>query len=258
VTAADVPHEAAPSGSSRIELADVWFRRRGSPVLAGLSLAVGPGEVLALVGPSGGGKTTLLRLVLGFLAPERGTVRIDGRPVSEDGRILEPPEARGLAVVFQDLALWPHLTVRRNLAFGLESRGLRGADVTDRVATALTSFGLADKGDRYPGELSGGERQRVALARALVVESRAVLFDEPLTNLDAVLRRDLLALLAEALRSRGTTALYVTHDVREAAALGDRLAVLRDGRLDGTGTLAELRSRPPSAFVRAMLDELPP
>jgi ABC-type Fe3+/spermidine/putrescine transport system ATPase subunit len=253
-----VARESGRSETARIALEDVWFRHRGAPVLAGLSLAVAPGEVLVLLGPSGSGKTTVLRLVLGFLAPERGAVRIDGRLVAADGRIVEPPEARGLAVVFQDLALWPHLTVHGNLAFGLEARRVPRSEREDRIAAALARLGLADKGGQYPGELSGGERQRVAIARALVLEPRGVLLDEPLTNLDAILRRDLLALLADVLRAGGTTAVYVTHDVREAAALGDRIAVLRDGRLDGTGTLAELRARPPSAFVRAVLDELPP
>lgn len=242
--------------AAAIALEDVRLRYRSGPVLSRLSLEASAGEVLALLGPSGSGKTSVLRLILGFAAPDRGVVRIGGEVMSEAGRIRVPPEERGVAVVFQDLALWPHLTVAGNLAFGLESGGIPREERVQRIAHMLHRVGLAGKERRHPGELSGGERQRVALARALVLEPRAVLFDEPLTNLDASLRREMLALLRELLTERGATAIYVTHDMREAASLGDRIAVLLDGRIIQTGTLDKLRACPASDFVQSLLKDL--
>ncbi|MCP3961057.1 MAG: ABC transporter ATP-binding protein [bacterium] len=236
-------------------------------VLRNLSLEVGAGEILALLGPSGCGKTTLVRLILGLLAPATGTIRIDGRTVSAPGRILTPPEKRGLAVVFQDLALWPHLTVAGNLAFGLSAQGVRRRERRRRIAAMLERVGLESHRRRYPGELSGGERQRVAIARALVLEPRAVLFDEPLTHLDVALRRELLEvfrqLLAERGPAEGAAALYVTHDPREAASLGDRIAVLEGGEITCAGSWTELAGAPAagapaSAFSSALLKEMAP
>ena len=222
----------------------------GRRILEDVSLAIHPGELLALLGPSGSGKTTLLRVVLGFLAPASGQVRIDGEPVGADGRILRPPEERGLAMVFQDLALWPHLTVAGNLDFGLVSRGLPHSARGERIHQMLSRVGLQEQADRYPGELSGGERQRVAIARALVLEPRAVLLDEPLSNLDAPLKRELIALLVQLLKERHVPGLYVTHELREAAALGDRIAILEAGRVVQEGSLQELRAAPATPFVR--------
>lgn len=241
-----------------IEIRDVCFRYRSETVLSGLSLGVRAGEVLALLGPSGSGKTSALRAVLGFAVPERGLVRIDGRIVSEAGRLRVPPEERGLGVVFQDLALWPHLTVEGNMAFGLAAQGVPREERRKRIADMLHRVDLGGKGDRHPGELSGGERQRVALGRALVLEPRAVLLDEPLTNLDAVLRGEMILLLRELLAEHGATAIYVTHDVREAASLGDRIAVLLDGRIVQAGRLEELRARPARRFVRDLFRALDP
>jgi ABC-type Fe3+/spermidine/putrescine transport system ATPase subunit len=239
-----------------LALDDIWLRRGETPVLRGFSLAVAAGEILALLGPSGCGKTTVLRVLLGLAAPERGVVRLGTEVASENGRIRLPPEGRGLGVVFQDLALWPHLTVRGNLAFGLEAKRVPRAERDRRIAALLDAVGLSALAQRYPGELSGGERQRVAIARALVLEPRAVLLDEPLSNLDVGLRRELLGLFRSLLRGRRTTALYVTHDVREAAALGDRIAVMAEGRVQQSGTLDELGARPASDFVRRALDDL--
>jgi len=241
---------------SVISLVDVWLTLGATPVLAGLSLALEPGEVLALLGPSGAGKTTVVRVILGFIAPERGSVRLNGAVASVDGRILRLPEERNLAAVLQELALWPHLTVAENLGFGLEARGTPRAVREARIADMTLRVGLAGKEDRRPAQLSGGERQRVAIARALVLDPQAVLFDEPLTNLDVSLRRELLALVRALLKERGMPALYVTHEPREAVYVGDRIAVMADGRVVQTGTLDALRANPVNEFVRRVLDDL--
>jgi len=242
--------------TSVIALEDVWLKLGATPVLSGLSLTLEPGEVLALLGPSGAGKTTVVRLILGFIPPERGSVRLNGAVASADGRVLQLPEERNLAVVLQELALWPHLTVAGNLAFGLEARGMPRAVREARIADMTRRVGLAGKEDRRPAHLSGGERQRVAIARALVLDPQAVLFDEPLTNLDVSLKRELLALVHGLLKERGVSALYVTHEPREAVYIGDRIAVVGDGRVVQTGTLDAIRASPANEFVRRLLDDL--
>jgi len=242
--------------TTTITLENVALTYSDRPILQDVSLSLQEGEVLSLLGPSGSGKTSVLRIVLGFVPPSRGSVRVAGRVASADGRILTPPEERNLAVVFQDLAVWPHLTVSGQLAFVLESRGVPRLERAVRIEAMLKRVGLAGKERSYPGELSGGEKQRVAIARALVLEPRAVLLDEPLSNVDVDLKRELLKLFRELLRERGTTALYVTHDLREAAALGDRIAVMDGGRIAQDGTLDELRARPANDFVRALVDDL--
>lgn len=242
--------------SSAIQIEGVTVLREGRKVLADVSLRVPAGETLSVLGRSGSGKTTLLRVVAGLVAPDLGTLRVADALAAERGRIVLAPEERNVAMVFQDLALWPHLTVRGNLAFGLHGRKVPRAERDARIAAMLSRVGLAGKEHRHPGELSGGERQRVAIARALVLEPAAVLLDEPLSNLDVALKQELLALFRELLRERGTTALYVTHDPREARALGDRTAVLDEGRIVHVGRLDELRSRPDLPFARSVTDAL--
>ena len=241
--------------SAAIGIEGVRIRYAGKLVIDELSLSIKPGEVLALLGPSGSGKTSVLRVILGFVTPETGTVRLDGEVASQEGRLLVLPEERGLAVVFQDLALWPHLSVAGNLAFGLNSRGVPRSERNARIRSILGRVGLTGKEHSHPGELSGGERQRVAIARALVLEPRAVLLDEPLSNLDVGLKRELLSIFRALLKERQTTALYVTHDLREAAALGDRIAVMEHGRVVQEGTLDSLRANPASSFVRTLLND---
>jgi ABC-type Fe3+/spermidine/putrescine transport system ATPase subunit len=225
-------------------------------VLDELSMEVSSGEILALLGPSGSGKTSVLRTLLGFETPESGTVRISDGIATSNGRLRILPEERGLAVVFQDLALWPHLTVAEHLAFGLDSQRVPPAERDTRIRVMLQRVGLSDKERRYPGQLSGGERQRVAIARALVLEPRAVLLDEPLSNLDLALKSDLLSLFRELLTARKMTTVYVTHDLREAAALADRIAVIERGRIVQTGHLEALRKRPMTDFVRDVVSDL--
>jgi iron(III) transport system ATP-binding protein len=248
------PAEAILSAS--IELEKLSVRRGGQTVLAGVSLNVPAGETLSVLGRSGSGKTTLLRAVAGFVTPEAGAVRIGSALASENGRVFLAPEERDVAMVFQDLALWPHLTVHGNLAFGLDVKGVSRTERADRIGTVLRRVGLSGKEGRHPGELSGGERQRVAIARALVLEPRAILFDEPLSNLDVGLKQELLALFHALLGEQKATALYVTHDPREALALGERTAVLEEGRIVHLGRLDALRSRPDLPFARSVLDAL--
>lgn len=227
----------------------------GRDVLHELSLELAQGERVALLGPSGSGKTTLLRVILGFVSPAAGVVRIGGELASAADTILVPPERRGLGVVFQDLALWPHLDVAGNLGFGLAARGVPRVEREERVRATLTRVGLADRAHSYPGALSGGERQRVAIARALVLRPRAVLLDEPLSNLDSGLKRELLGFLAELLQEQSMAALYVTHDPREAARLANRIAVIESGRLAQVGSFEDLRRNPATPFVRMLFDD---
>jgi iron(III) transport system ATP-binding protein len=238
-----------------IELKGVTVERVAR-LLDVVTIAIAAGETLVVTGPSGAGKTTLLRVILGLIAPTAGTVHIRGALASESGRIVVPPEERSLAVVFQDLALWPHLTVHENLAFGLESRGVPRDERNTRIRDMLRRVGLLNVEKRFLGELSGGERQRIAIARALVVRPNAILLDEPLANLDVLRKRELLGLFRELLHDEATTAIAVTHDPREAAFLGSRIAVLELGRIVQVGTADELRTEPASEFVRVFAEEM--
>ncbi|WP_353662379.1 ABC transporter ATP-binding protein [Hydrogenimonas sp. SS33] len=206
-----------------IELKDVTKRYGDVTVLENFSLKVERGERLAVVGPSGCGKTTLLRLIAGFEAPQRGEVRLQGRPVAAEGAILVPPEKRGVGMVFQDLALWPHMRVFDNIAFGLKMRGLSKKEIAKRVGKWLEAVGLEGLERRYPAQLSGGQRQRVALARALATEPSVLLMDEPLSSLDETLRGRLAGLIVELQQKRGFTLLYVTHDRREVETIATRV-----------------------------------
>src|SRR5262249_45033918 len=213
-----------------------------------LSFEVSDREFVTLLGPSGCGKTTLLRLIAGFLAPDTGTIRIDGRTLSSPDAIV-PPERRGMGMVFQNYAVWPHKTVYENVAFGLEVRGVRRAAARERVARMLELVNLAGLEERLPGELSGGQQQRVALARSLVVEPAILLLDEPLSNLDAKLRERMRWELKDLQRRTGITFVYVTHDQAEAMALSDRIAVLHAGVLLQAGSPRDVYARPSSREV---------
>jgi iron(III) transport system ATP-binding protein len=213
-----------------------------------LDLEVHPGELVALLGPSGCGKTTTLRLVAGFLTPEAGEIRVADRVLSSS-RAVVPPERRRMAMIFQSYALWPHMTVAQNVAYGLRFAGVGRADRDRRVDEMLRAVQLAGYGGRYPGELSGGQQQRVAVARALVVEPEILLLDEPLSNLDASLREEMRFEIRRLHERFSITTLYVTHDQAEAMVISDRVAVLRDGRVAQIGPPAELFERPRTRFV---------
>jgi iron(III) transport system ATP-binding protein len=240
-------------GTALLSVQGLRVRRGAHWILDGIGLEVGTSEVVALMGNSGSGKSTLVRAILGLLIPEEGSIRLDGQVLAEKGRNLVAPFERGLAVVFQDLALWPHLTVRGNLDFGLRALGLARAEREARTEAMLRRVGLVALGDRHPDQLSGGERQRVAIARALVARPRLVLLDEPLSNLDVGLKRELLALFVELLADQASSALFITHDVREAAALARRVVVIDEGRIVQQGTVESVSREPASERVRELL-----
>ncbi len=196
-----------------------------------VSLDVVGGEAVVILGPSGCGKTTLLRLIAGLDVPDSGHIQLAGTQVAAAGRTLVPPHERGIGFVFQDLALWPHLTVQKNLDFVLESAKTPRADRTARTQEVMTLVRIEPLSSRYPHELSGGEQQRVALARALVGQPRVVLFDEPLSSLDAELRAVLRSELARLQRALRVTTVYVTHDQQDVAVLADRVVEMRAGRI---------------------------
>ena len=211
-----------------ITLKGVSYAFGSNTVLNQIDLHIEAGSVVALLGPSGCGKSTLLRLLAGLAQPADGELHFGDRLVAKAGWLL-PPEARDIGMVFQDYALWPHMTVAQNVAFPLTMRNIPRREREPRVARALTRVGLAEFAGRKPAGLSGGQQQRVALARAIVAEPRVLLFDEPLSNLDSELRESLCHEMATLLRQLGTTAVYVTHDRREAEILADRIVHLSAG-----------------------------
>jgi ABC-type Fe3+/spermidine/putrescine transport system ATPase subunit len=227
-----------------LELDRLTKRFGAAAAVDGVSLAIAQGEILALLGPSGSGKTTTLRLLAGFEAPDAGRVLVDGADLTR-----VPPVGRRFGMVFQHYALFPHLDVGENVAFGLESLGVAGAALGERVAKALALVDLAGFERRRIGQLSGGQQQRVALARALAPEPRVLLLDEPLSNLDPTLRERTRRELRELIHRVGITTVLVTHEQDEAFDLGDRVAVLRQGRLEQVGTPDDLYGCPANPFV---------
>jgi iron(III) transport system ATP-binding protein len=232
-----------------VTIKDLALRYGDVGAVQGLSLTVEPGELVALLGPSGCGKTTTLRLVAGFLTPDAGEIWVGDRCLSSPASVV-PPERRRMAMIFQSYALWPHMTVAHNVAYGLRfKRGLSRADRDARVREMLRVVQLAGYEARYPGELSGGQQQRVAVARALVVEPEILLLDEPLSNLDANLREEMRFEIRRLHEAFTITTLYVTHDQAEAMVISDRIAVLEHGRIAQVGTADEVFLRPRTRFV---------
>ena len=215
-----------------------------------LSLTIAPGELVTLLGPSGCGKTTTLRMLAGLESPTAGTILIGGQDVTR-----LPANRRDVSMVFQSYALFPHMTVGQNVAYGLESGGMKPAEAREAAGRGLDLVGLAGLGARLPAELSGGQQQRVAVARALVLEPQVLLLDEPLSNLDARLRRRVRTEIRELQQRLGFTAVYVTHDQEEALAVSDRIVVMREGRVEQQGTPRELYDSPASAFIADFIGE---
>ena len=222
----------------------------GATALAGVSLSIRDGDFVSLLGPSGSGKTTLLGILAGFVGPDSGRVSLGGRDL-----VGVPADRRGLGVVFQNYALFPHMTVRENLAFPLEARSVPRKEVAQRVTHALNLVELGKLGERKPAELSGGQQQRVALARALVYEPPVLLLDEPLGALDRRLRETMQVELKELHRRVKSTFLYVTHDQEEALAMSDVVVVMRDGQIEQVGTPEEVYDRPNSKFVATFVGD---
>jgi iron(III) transport system ATP-binding protein len=233
---------------ARIAISSLNKAFDGNHVLKDLNLNVGEREFVTLLGPSGCGKTTTLRLLAGFLTPDSGEVRVDDRLLSSS-RSTVPPERRKMGMVFQNYAVWPHMNVYENVAFGLKLAKLSKTEIRTRIARILAAVGLEGLEDRHPGQLSGGQQQRVALARSLVAEPSILLLDEPLSNLDAKLRERMRTELKDLQRRTGITFVYVTHDQAEAMALSDRIAVFHQGVLQQYGCPRDVYERPANLFV---------
>jgi putative spermidine/putrescine transport system ATP-binding protein len=227
-----------------LELTDLAKSYGSTPAVAGISLAVAKGEFVSLLGPSGCGKTTTLQMIAGFVEATRGRITLDGRDITHTR-----PNTRGLGIVFQSYALFPHMTVEANVAFGLEMRRVSAAERRRRVQATLALVHLAAHAERYPRELSGGQRQRVALARALVIEPPVLLLDEPLSNLDAKLREEMQFELRRIQRQVGTTTIMVTHDQTEALSISDRVVVMEAGRITQVDEPFRLYENPRTRFI---------
>lgn len=237
----------------RLEGVSKQFSSMAIPAVNQITLQLHQGELLSLLGPSGCGKTTLLRLIAGFEQPQAGTIDLDGRIVAGQGNWL-PPEQRNLGMVFQDYALFPHLTVADNVAFGLKQLGNRRGNrdpkkVKHLVHDAIALVGLEGMEKRHPHQLSGGQQQRVALARALAPQPALILLDEPLSNLDVQVRLKLRQDVRDILKTSGTSAIFVTHDQEEALSISDRIAVIRQGKLEQIGTPETIYQQPETRFV---------
>ncbi|GGE76117.1 ABC transporter ATP-binding protein [Nesterenkonia cremea] len=236
-----------------------FTRRDGTRIRAidDAAITIDPGEFIVLLGPSGCGKTTLLRTIAGLENPDSGRISIDGRDVfASHNRTLVPPEQRDLSMMFQSYALWPHMTVRNNVRYPLETRRrprIARKEMDRRALEALETVGIGELSGQYPGQLSGGQQQRTALARALVNGSPVILFDEPLSNVDAQVREQLRAELLATQRRLGFTAIFVTHDQNEAMELATRIAVLDQGKVQQVGTPAEIYRNPATAYVATFI-----
>jgi iron(III) transport system ATP-binding protein len=231
-----------------VELLSLTKRYGDTAAVDDLSAIIAHGSLVCLLGPSGCGKTTTLRLIAGFADPDGGTIRVGGRTVSEPGRSL-PPERRNMSMIFQSYALWPHMTIAENVAYGLRVRKIERAERERRVAAILDIARLSELAPRYPHELSGGQQQRAALARALVVEPETLLLDEPLSNLDANLREEMRFEIRRLHDEFKYTTVYVTHDQAEAMTTADLIMVMNRGRAEQIGSPEDIYQRPSSEFV---------
>jgi iron(III) transport system ATP-binding protein len=231
-----------------LDLQQLTKRYPGVVSVDAIDLSVRHGEFVCLLGPSGCGKTTTLRMIAGFVEPDGGEIRVDGRTMSAVGSVV-PPERRNMSMIFQSYAIWPHMTVRDNVGYALKMKKIDNAQRTARVDELLKAAKLAAQADRYPAELSGGQQQRVALARALAAKPDILLMDEPLSNLDANLRHEMRFEIRRLHDAFQYTSIYVTHDQVEAMTMADRIVVMSAGRIEQIGTPDEVYERPESEFV---------
>lgn len=256
--ASSLPHSASSPNLHQpiLRLAGVskTYPHQARPAVRDISLELNSGQILSLLGPSGCGKTTLLRLIAGFETIDQGEIFLDHRRIATPQGGL-PPEQRSLGMVFQDFALFPHLTVFQNIAFGLQQQRLKSGVIRSKVAASLALVGLEGLQARYPHQLSGGQQQRVALARALAPEPTLILLDEPLSNLDALVRVQLREELRQILKAAGTTAIFVTHDQEEALGISDVVAVMQEGQLEQWGTPEDIYLQPASRFVAGFVTQ---
>ena len=235
-----------------VELRNLTKKFGSVAVVNDVSLTIAHGTLVCLLGPSGCGKTTTLRLIAGFMEPNAGEIRVGDRVVSTPQKTL-PPERRNMSMIFQSYALWPHMTVAGNIAYGLKLRKVDNATIQKKLAAILGTTRLAPLADRYPSELSGGQQQRVALARALIVEPETLLLDEPLSNLDANLREEMRFEVRRLHDEYRYTTVYVTHDQSEAMTTADVIAVMNAGKIEQAGSPAEIYDRPRSQFVASFI-----
>jgi putative spermidine/putrescine transport system ATP-binding protein len=239
-----------PSSGAAVVLEHIHKRFGSVTAVDDLSLGIEPGEFITLLGPSGSGKTTTLMMIAGFDFPSRGEIYIDSQP-----SVGVPPYRRGIGMVFQNYALFPHMTVAENIGFALRQRGVAKAEIADHVAETLETVRLRGYQGRYPRQLSGGQQQRVALARAIIFEPRVLLMDEPLSALDKQLREELQLEIKRLHQQLGITFIYVTHDQREALIMSDRIAVMNQGHIEQVGSPSDLYDRPTNRFVAAFIGE---
>jgi putative spermidine/putrescine transport system ATP-binding protein len=235
---------------SRLDIVGLRKSFAGIPVLSDMSLSLIDGEFVSLLGPSGCGKTTTLNLVAGFFEPDAGSVMLDARDITQT-----PTHQRGVSMVFQNYALFPHMTIAQNIGFALKMRGTSREAIAKRVQEMLSLVQLPGVGERYPRQLSGGQQQRIGLARALAMQPGLMVLDEPMSNLDAKLRRQMQLELRAILKSVGTTTLYVTHDQEEALAMSDRVVVMHEGRIQQIGTPTEVYHAPSNRFVASFVGD---
>ncbi len=222
-----------------IELDNITHSYGAGPVLHNFNLNIEGNGLICLLGSSGCGKTTILLLIAGLEIPENGKIVIDNKIVSENGRIVIPPHNRNIGFIFQDLALWPHFTVYKNIAFGLNER--KEKDIEDTVSKMLEFFGLQDQAEKYPHQLSGGQKQLVAISRSLVLKPDILLMDEPLANIDVKLKRKILDHIKKLKQNFNLTIVYVTHDHREAFAISDKIVILNEGKIEDAGTVEQIK-----------------
>jgi ABC-type Fe3+/spermidine/putrescine transport system ATPase subunit len=224
---------------SRIDMNHIVHAYSDQQVLEDFSFAFTSGQITCLLGPSGSGKTTILRLIAGLETPRQGNIQLNGKTVTDNGRIIIPPHERKIGFIFQDLALWPHFTVYNNIAFGLKER--KAGNVRQKVKEMLDIFGLADQQQKYPHQLSGGQKQMVAIARSLVLQPQILLMDEPLANIDVQVKNNILNHLFKVHEANPFTILYVTHDHHEAFDIGHSIAVMQKGNVVESGNSKAIR-----------------